>query len=295
MMPKAIRFVGVLLLLFIGTACDRDDQLTCDETEVGSHLTYASHDIYYEVHGQGPRTLVFIHGWTGSQEIWKYQLDAFPEYRVIAIDLPGNGRSSRREGVPYTMEMFADTVYAVLDAKGVDRAYLFGHSMGFAVIEVFLAKYPKRCEGIAAIDGTLFEAPSDAAGQAKWRQSTEALAVGMTTEKAREDFFNMLLLPDTPANLKDDVLRISRTVPLTIGRAMIEGVVADIKYWLPRNRKIPCLAVYSPAYQLPPTYRDDFARSYPLVDYHQLSNVSHFFMLEIPYRLNQIIEDFVSR
>ncbi len=253
-MRKAIRVraLGAAVALLCWTS-----RAGCSEVcgaETGRRLSHAGHEIYYEVHGQGPRTLVFIHGWTGSLDTWKYQLGAFPECRRVAIDLPGNGRSSRREDAAYTM-----------------------------------------CLGIAAIDGAHFEVPADPAGREQWRKETEAMAAGMTSESAREDFIQMLFLPDTPAILKGEVLETSRTVPLVIGRAMIAGVAADLKYWLPKKVEIPCLAVYSPAYQLPPTYRDDFARMYPRVEYHEVQNVSHYFMLEIPYRLNQIISDFVAR
>ncbi|MGC4119675.1 MAG: alpha/beta hydrolase [Myxococcales bacterium] len=234
-------------------------------------------------------------GGPGTTRFWKHQLDAFPGMRVIAIDLPGNGRSSRRTDAAYTMELFADAVHEVLTAERVPSAFLVGHSMGFSVVEVFAAKYPQLCAGIASVDGAHFEVSSDPAGQAQWRQETEAMAAGMTTEKAREDFLAMLFLADSPALLKDEVLAASRTVPLEIGRAMIAGVAADLKYWLPKKVDLPCLAVYSPAYQLPPSYPSDFARTFPRVEFHQIGDVSHFFMLEVPYQLNQLLADFVAR
>jgi pimeloyl-ACP methyl ester carboxylesterase len=288
-----VRALGAAVALLCWTSWAGCSEICGAET--GRRLSHAGHEIYYEVHGQGPRTLVFIHGWTGSLDAWKYQLGAFPEYRRVAIDLPGNGRSSRREDVAYTMELFADAVRAVLATERIEKAFLFGHSMGFAVVEVVASKYPEMCLGIAAIDGAHFEVPADPAGREQWLKETEAMAAGMTSESAREGFIQMLFLPDTPAILKNEVLEASRTVPLVIGRAMIAGVATDLKYWLPRKSEIPCLAVYSPAYQLPPTYRGDFARTYPRLEYHEVQNVSHYFMLEIPYRLNQIIGDFVAR
>ncbi len=291
---RAIGYVMVAGAVLAATACAGRPKGS-QAPDVGRTVVHAGHRVYYEVHGQGSPTLVFIHGWTGSHEVWKHQLDAFPGTRVIAIDLPGNGRSSRRLDTAYTMELFADAVYEVLAAERVPSAFLFGHSMGFAVVEVFQAKYPQLCAGIGSIDGAHFEVPADPAGQAKWKQETEAMAAGMTTEQAREDFLAMLFRADTPALLKDEVLAASRTVPLEIGRGMIAGVAADQKYWMPKKVELPCLAVYSPAYQLPPSYPADFARTFPRAEYHQVRDVSHFFMLEVPYQLNQLIADFVGR
>lgn len=287
--------LGWAFVVLGATACGVDNASDCGDPEAGRRIEHAGHEVYYQVHGQGDQTLVFIHGWTGSLEFWKHQLDAFDGRRVVAIDLPGNGRSSRVETGTYTMELFADAVHEVLVAEKVDRAFFFGHSMGFAVVEVIAAKYSQMCAGIGAIDGAHFEAPADSEAQAAWLEQNEAMAAMIATEKGREDFINMLFLDDTPALLKQEVLATSRTTSLAIGRAMIDGVAADLEYWLPKKDEIPCLAVYSPAYRLPPTYRDDFARTYPKVEYRQVENVSHFFMLEIPYRLNQIILDFVDR
>ena len=281
-------FALLTVLSFLGAAPDR-------AVAAARHLAHGVHDIAYEVRGDGPDTLVFIHGWTGNRHAWRHQLDAFPDYRRIAIDLPGNGDSSRIEDAPYTMEFFADAVRAVLDAERVDRATLFGHSMGFAVAEVFAAQYPARCAAIASIDGARFEVPADPDGQQQWRRDTQAMADAMVVEEARDAFILMLFLPDSPESLKEEILRTSRTVPLTIARAMIAGVAADWAHWLPKRVEIPCLAVYSPAYGLPPDYRENFARSYPLVEYHDVNDVSHFFMLEIPDQLNAIIASFLSR
>jgi len=282
-----------LLLLFAG--CGRSDRTNAPPPPIARQLQFGEHEVHYEIYGRGARTLVFIHGWTGSLEVWKHQLGAFPGYRCIGVDLPGNGRSSRVEGAAYTPELFANAVRAVLDAEHIDRAILFGHSMGFAVTEVFAALYPQRCLGIGAIDGAHFEVADEPGGPEKFRQEIAGFAGGMTNEAAREAFIRMLFLPDTPSALKDEILSASRTVPLSIGQAMIAGVGTDWKYFLPRTVHLPCLAVYSPAYGLPPTYRDDFARCFPQVEYHDVPGVSHFFMLEIPDRLNSLIAAFIEK
>ena len=290
-MRKEYSLFALLIATSFCMACG--PQITTSQ-EPGRQVSFQGHKIYYEVHGQGGSTLVFIHGWTGSTETWKYQLDAFPQHRVIVVDLPGNGRSSRRVEDVYSMEFFADAVHHVLEVEEIGQAFFFGHSMGFAVVEVIAARYPQRCCGIGSIDGAHFEVPADEMGQQAWLLEMEHFADMMTEEKGREEFINMLFLPDTPALLKEEVMKVSRTVPLHIGRAMIKGVADNMNYWLPRKVELPCLAVYSPAYGLPPGYSEVFARDFPLVEYHEVEGVSHFFMLEIPYRLNQIITDFVD-
>jgi len=262
--------------------------------EFGKTLEFGEHIIYYEVRGDAEKTLVFLHGWTASLESWKFQLDAFPAYRVIALDFPGNGHSSKLETAAYTMEVFADAVHAVLVEEQVSQAVFFGHSMGFAVAEVVAQKYPEMCVGIGSIDGAHFVVPDDDDARQAWIEGNRGFAESLNEETGREAFLNMLFLPDTPRILREEVLAMSRQVPLSIGRAMIAGVERDLPYWALRTMQIPCLAVYSPVYQLPDEYQQDFRAMYLQVEYHEIDHVSHFLMLEIPYVINQLIHDYLE-
>lgn len=263
-------------------------------TEFRKTLDFGEHTIYYEVRGHAEKTLVFIHGWTASLESWKFQLDAFPEYRVVAVDLPGNGKSSKVETADYTMEFFADSVHAVLTKEEIVKAVFFGHSMGFAVTEVLAQKYPELCLGIGSIDGAHFEVPDDEQGRQAWVEYNRSFAESLNEEAGRDAFLNMLFLPDTPRILREEVFAMSRQVPLSIGRAMIAGVEHDLEFWAKRTMDIPCLTVYSPAYQLTDEYKQDFKAMYPRVEYHEIDHVSHFLMLEIPYVINQMIHDYLE-
>jgi len=259
------------------------------------YLNYKEHNIYYEIHGKSSKTLIFIHGWTGSIQSWKYQVDSFPDYKVIAIDLPGNGKSSKNENCVYSTELFADSVYQVLKNEKTEKGFFIGHSMGLAVCDIIAQKYPEICAGICSMDGSHFELPEGEKEKENWIEYNRNFANTMTTESGREIFLNMLFLPDTPKMLKDEVLKISKTVPLKIGKSMIDGVEKDQKFWKKRKIDVPFLAIYSPAYQLPPDYKNVLKKSYPRIEYYFIPNVSHFLMLEIPYKINQIIYDFLIK
>jgi pimeloyl-ACP methyl ester carboxylesterase len=278
------------------TMCIFSIAVSCAKQAVEEkYLQYKEHKIYYEVRGDSSKTLFFIHGWTSSTKAWKHQVDAFKEYEVIAIDLPGNGKSSKNVKAKYSMELFADVINEVLKVENIKNAFFIGHSMGFAVAEIITVKYPDICKGIISIDGAHFELPENQKEKEEWIQFNKEFAKSMETEKGRENFINALFLPDTPKLLKDEVFKISREVPLKIGKSMIEAAEIDQKYWVKRIMEIPCLAIYSPAYQLTPEDERSFKKMYPKVEYHKLANVSHFFMLEIPYKANQIILDYLSR
>src|SRR5216684_1531260 len=100
--------------------------------------------IHYQSYGKGREALVLIHGWSCNLDFWR---DLIPDLsrrsRVIAIDLPGHGKSDKPQ-VAYTMDLFARAVDAVMREAGVKRAVFVGHSMGTPVMRQFYRKYPQK-------------------------------------------------------------------------------------------------------------------------------------------------------
>jgi lipase len=73
--------------------------------------------------------------------------------RVVALDLRGRGGSTKPPAGHYGMERHADDVIAVMDALGIERAIVGGHSMGAYVATAVAVKAPQRVKGLALIDG----------------------------------------------------------------------------------------------------------------------------------------------
>jgi pimeloyl-ACP methyl ester carboxylesterase len=95
--------------------------------------------------------VVFIHGAEHDHSVWVLQSRylAHHGYGVLAVDLPGHGRS---EGPPLaSVEAIADWVAALLDAAGVKQAALVGHSMGALVALDCAGRHPARVRRIALI------------------------------------------------------------------------------------------------------------------------------------------------
>lgn len=123
------------------------------ELRVGGESAYA----YTGGKAFDPRlpALVFIHGGEQDHSIWILQSRylAHHGYAVLAVDLPGHGRSG---GAPLaSIESMAAWIVALLDAAKVRSAALIGHSMGSLVALECAAKYPDRFGRIALI-GTAF-------------------------------------------------------------------------------------------------------------------------------------------
>ena len=81
--------------------------------------------------GTGPETILCVHGLGGTKASFLPTVNALADrYRVVAIDLPGFGESDKPIGAPYDAPWFARSVFAAMDALGVERAHIAGNSMG---------------------------------------------------------------------------------------------------------------------------------------------------------------------
>lgn len=103
-------------------------------------------------------TVVFIHGVLNDHSVWILQTRYLANhgYNVLALDLPGHGKSA---GEPsQTVEAAADTILALLDAAGVATAALVGHSFGSLIALEAAARAPGRVSHLAML-GTAFPMP----------------------------------------------------------------------------------------------------------------------------------------
>lgn len=90
--------------------------------------------------------LVLLHGFCEDASLWTGLSAALADLPVVAIDLPGFGQSDLP--AEPTMEAYATAVHSALDALGIARCVLVGHSLGGYVALEFAARWPDRLAGM---------------------------------------------------------------------------------------------------------------------------------------------------
>src|SRR3954447_17805936 len=115
------------------------------------------YSIAYQVVGDGPFDIIFVHGWVCSfQPAWEWPaLASFYRRlagmgRLILFDKRGTGLSDRVLGIA-SLEERMDDVRAVLDAVGAERAVVVGVSEGGPMCTLFAATHPDRCQALIAL------------------------------------------------------------------------------------------------------------------------------------------------
>ena len=87
--------------------------------------------------GSGPQTIVFLHGMTGSYDIWWQQIEALKDsYRVVAVTYPAAASLAKME----------NGLLAILAKEGVDKFNVVGTSLGGYFAQYLVSRNPERIE-----------------------------------------------------------------------------------------------------------------------------------------------------
>ena len=115
------------------------------------YITVKGIRIRYMVLGSGSPVLL-VHGLGGFFETWGFNIFPLSEhYQVFAIDLPGHGLSDRPKNC-YTLAFTTEFTAAIMEALGIKRASLIGHSMGGAISINTAINLPERVNRLILVD-----------------------------------------------------------------------------------------------------------------------------------------------
>jgi len=106
---------------------------------------------YAERGEKGKAPVVFLHGFVDSWKSFIEVIEALSPMRwAVALDLRGHGDSDKPEG-GYAIADFTQDLLLFIDALGLDKVNLVGHSLGSFIAQSFAACYPRRVERLVLI------------------------------------------------------------------------------------------------------------------------------------------------
>lgn len=118
----------------------------------GSFVTVDGNRIHYVESGEG-RPILMIHGLGGTlHHLRRPLMEEFGEgYRLIAIDRPGSGYSTRGAGLDGRLTEQARQTVGFIEALGLEKPLLVGHSLGGAIALAVALDHPDKISGLALI------------------------------------------------------------------------------------------------------------------------------------------------
>ncbi|WP_269930088.1 alpha/beta fold hydrolase [Aminobacter sp. HY435] len=118
----------------------------------GKFLALGNHRIHYVEQGEG-RPILFIHGLGGQLHHFRGTLfsQMGEGFRLIALDRPGSGYSTRPAGFAGTLTEQAELVRQFIEAMGLEKPLVVGHSLGGAVALTLALEHPEIISGLVLL------------------------------------------------------------------------------------------------------------------------------------------------
>lgn len=301
-MKKHYLFKGFFLMMIslAFTACGNKPE---NITDLKSEYTTLddSIKIHYKTWGEGPKTMLFVHGFGCDMNTWEKQFDAFREdkdLRLVFVDLPGYGQSDKPH-VDYTLSFFSKAVFTVLDDIKCTYTYLVGHSLGTPVCRQMMFENPARIGGLCDIDGVYClypkvsetPTPEEEAAAAAYEEAVQGFASSFDGEACQENitgFVQSLAGPETPAAITEYAMSCMPQTPEYVASSTMHNLI-DRQWWngfpLPFYTEVICTQNSG----LEPDNREQMQALYTNMEYTELETCGHFIQMEQPELINKCL------
>jgi 3-oxoadipate enol-lactonase len=262
-----------------------------------AYATNAGAKLHYEVYGDGAETIVLIPGLGLRGAVWDPVTRLLEEsYRVVVVEPRGSGDSATPDE-PYTAELVAADLKAVLDDSGVDAGHLVGLSMGGMIAQDFVLAFPDRVNSLVLL--STFASPD------QWFTRLFRFRKDLIHRMGILEHFRIYLMfvfsPFAFRNIPDVIARIETS--LQQRPPDTEAYLRQIDYCLEHDVtpalsrvQVPTLVITgSHDFLTPVPLGKELAEAIPGAEYREFELASHGLWLEYSKELADACDEFIQR
>jgi pimeloyl-ACP methyl ester carboxylesterase len=234
--------------------------------------------IHYSSNGNGPKTVILVHGWTCDETTWSEQVPALSgKYRVVTVDLPGHGKSGSPKDGKLSMDLFARAVEAVRVEVKAEHVVLVGHSMGTPVVVQYARLYPNHTAALVFVDGLMTMGG---------RKPTIPRLTGEDGRKNREIMVRGMFKESTTPAMRTKIQDMMLAAPEATAQGAMEAMF-DPAIWKGDVLSMPILGLYAEKSGV--GNRAYIKDHFPAMEYKEIAGTGHFLMIEKPEEFNRLL------
>lgn len=284
--------VAIVTTLAVPAYAGTLDQAGWTARKQSIRLANGIHLSYVEMGDPRGSPVLLLHGWTDSSRAWTIVAPELMKHRLLIPDQRGHGGSDAPECC-YAVSNFAHDALLFLDAMGVEKASVVGHSLGSMVGQVLAAEHPERIEKLVLIGSTAL-APVKR-GDWLW---TNVNKLSFPLDP-KGDFMRQWSPGASPTPVDRDYLAYADPETAAVPRQVWKGVLREVVE-LPVGRfaqdiKAPTLILSGGADSLfPPEHHEALVNAIPHAKGHVFPGLGHNFILEQPDKVAPAIRNFLA-
>lgn len=259
--------------------------------------------IHYLITGQG-EPILFLHGWPTSAYLWRNVMSELSsDYKTIAIDLPGYGKSEKGLDLSYSFRFYNEIIDGLLAHLGIDKVTIGVHDLGGPIGLNWLVKHMDRVNRLILLNTLVYPKFSTMVkvfamatmlpGIRSWISSPRGIAWSLKfgvnqknklSNQTIQEYQSYFIHKDQRGSLLKSVSRLS-----------IKGyheVAEKLK-----DFKGPVQIIYGAKDKILPEVADTMAKvkvDLPQANIHVLTNCGHFIQEEEPAEIGRVIMGFMK-
>lgn len=255
--------------------------------ELASGVTLA----YVELGDPDGKPTLLIHGYTDNSRSWSLLAPYLKGRHLFAIDLRGHGKSSAPDCC-YAVTDFANDAYLFLQAKGIEKADVIGHSLGSLTAQMLAAQHPDKVNKIVLISSTTFVGAGP--GSWLWDNVMPLTAPIDPNSKFMIDWYW------NPNPVTPDFIDRERTesaeVPIQVWHGVLWGLsTVDLRPIEPLI-KAPVLILWGDQDQLfDAKHQDGLKTAFPAAQHETFAGAGHNMFWEFPEKVGSIVNAFLGK
>lgn len=245
---------------------------------------------YVEMGNSEGKPVLLIHGYTDNSRSWSLMAPYLKDRRLLAIDLRGHGKSDAPDCC-YAYTDLANDAFLFLEAMGIDKADVVGHSLGSLTAQLLAAQHPDKVGKVVLVSSTT--AIGGGPGSWLWDNISQIKAPIDPDSQFMKDWYS------NPNPVDEDYITRERAesaaTPLHVWNGVLWGTVVGDLTGIAPLVKAPMLILWGDQDGLfDASHEEKLKKAYPQARFETFAGAGHNMFWEFPGKAGTLIEGFLD-